>query len=81
MSFKEKFESIDQGKLKSEQVAFLQKIKTATKDFTLEDAVTNEKIGTALDKMISAFKESNPDAIKTKQEEKKEAPKKEVKMI
>ena len=63
MTLKEKFASIDQGKLKSEQVAFLQKIKTATKDFTVEDASVNEKVEGALDKMIASFKQSNPEAI------------------
>ena len=66
MKLKEKFDSIDQSKLNSEQKEFLSKIEKATKNFTSDNKEVNDKVEGALDKMIATFKEKMPEAIKTK---------------
>jgi len=70
MKLKEKFDSIDQSKLNSEQKEFLSKIEKATKNFTSDNKEVNDKVEGALDKMIATFKEKMPEAIKTKAEKK-----------
>ena len=64
MKIKEKFESIDQSKLSDSQKEILTKIKSATKDFTIEDEKSIEKVNGALDNIIDKLKKSNPEAIK-----------------
>ena len=76
MKIKEKFESIDQNKLSDSQKEILSKIKSATKDFTIEDEKSIQKVDGALDNIIDKLRKSNPDAIK--EEPKKEEPKKAV---
>jgi hypothetical protein len=64
MKIKEKFESIDQNKLSESQKEILAKIKSATKDFTIEDEKSIQKVDGALDNIIDKLKKSNPEAIK-----------------
>lgn len=89
MNIKQKFESIDQSQLSESQKEILSKIKSATKNFTIEDKKAIEKVNTALDNIISKLEKTKPQAIKKevkekekeapKQEEKKEAPEKPTK--
>lgn len=73
MNTKQKFESIDQDKLSASQKEILLKIKSATKDFTIEDEKSIQKVDMALDNIIDKLKKTNPEAIKG--EPKKEEPK------
>ena len=78
MNIKQKFESIDQSQLSESQKEILSKIKLATKNFTIEDKKSIEKVDNALDNIISKLEKTKPQAIKKEvKEEKKEAPKKE----
>lgn len=72
MNIKQKFESIDQSQLSESQKGILDKIKVATKDFTIEDQKSIEKVDSALENIITKLKASNPSAIK---ETKKAEPK------
>lgn len=65
MTIKQKFDSIDQSKLNSDQKDFLGKIEKATKSFTSDNKEVNDKIEGALDKMIATFKAKMPEAIKS----------------
>lgn len=66
MNIKQKFNSIDQSKLDSKQVEILKNIEQKTDGFKTKDKEIISKIDTALDKIISALKDKNPEAIKTK---------------
>lgn len=70
MTLKQKFDSIDQSKLNSDQKDFLGKIEKATKNFTSDNKEVNDKVEGALDKMIATFKEKMPEVIKTKEAKK-----------
>jgi len=70
MTLKQKFDSIDQSKLNSDQKDFLGKIEKATKNFTSDNKEVNNKVEGALDKMIATFKEKMPEVIKTKESKK-----------
>lgn len=61
MTIKQKFSSIDQSKLTSDQKAFLDKIKNATNDFTNREM--NKKVLAPLDNFIAKAKEKVPEAI------------------
>lgn len=65
MNIKQKFNSIDQSKLEAKQVEILKSIKEKTNDFKTKDQEVVSKIDMALDKIISALKEKNPEAIKS----------------
>ena len=66
MNIKQKFNSIDQSKLDSKQVEILKNIEQKTDGFKTKDKEIISKIDMALDKIISALKEKNPEAIKSK---------------
>jgi hypothetical protein len=66
MNIKQKFNSIDQSKLDSKQVEILKNIEQKTDGFKTKDKEVISKIDMALDKIISALKEKNPEAIKSK---------------
>ncbi len=66
MNIKQKFNSIDQSKLDSKQVEILKNIEQKTDGFKTKDKEVVSKIDMALDKIISALKEKNPEAIKSK---------------
>jgi len=70
MTLKQKFDSIDQSKLNSDQKDFLGKIEKATKNFTSDNKEVNDKVEGALDKMIATFKEKMPEVIKSKEAKK-----------
>lgn len=72
MNIKQKFETIDQSQLSENQKGILDKIKVVTKDFTIEDQKSIEKVDGALDNIIAKLKSTNPSAIK---ETKKAEPK------
>jgi antirestriction protein len=63
-TLKQKFDSIDQSKISDTQKAFLDKVKDVTENFKSEDKEVNDKVETALDKMIETFKEKMPEALK-----------------
>jgi len=63
-TLKQKFDSIDQSKISDTQKAFLDKVKDVTENFKSKDKEVNDKVETALDKMIETFKEKMPEALK-----------------
>ncbi len=82
MNIKKKFESIDQSQLSDSQKGILSKIKEATKNFTITDEKSIEKVDGALDNIIAKLEKTNPQAIKGEVKEvepKKEEPKKATK--
>lgn len=82
MNIKKKFESIDQSQLSDSQKGILSKIKEATKNFTITDEKSIEKVDGALDSIIAKLEKTNPQAIKgevKEVEQKKEEPKKSTK--
>lgn len=64
MTNKQKFNRIDQSKLEQKQVDVLQQIKQKTNNFTAKDEELNKKISSALDNIISALQQKNPEALK-----------------
>jgi hypothetical protein len=86
MNTKQKFQRIDQSKLDEKQVGILKAISQKTNDFKTKDKEVLEKIDLALDKIIAALEEKNPEALKpittkkttskTKAKPKKSAPSK-----
>ena len=64
MNTKQKFQRIDQSKLDEKQVGILKAISQKTNDFKTKDKEVLEKIDLALDKIIAALEEKNPEALK-----------------
>ena len=60
MNTKQKYNRIDQSKLDSKQVEILKIISQKTNDFKTKDKELLGKIDVALDKIISALEEKNP---------------------
>ena len=64
MNTKQKFQRIDQSKLDEKQVGILKAISQKTNDFKTKDKEVLEKIDLALDKIIAALEDKNPEALK-----------------
>jgi hypothetical protein len=64
MNTKQKFQRIDQSKLDEKQVGILKAISQKTNDFKTKDKEVLEKIDLAIDKIIAALEDKNPEALK-----------------